>query len=83
MDEHGEFDIVATIFSYLDEFVLFEPLDGLESVCGFFEFESGFDDGVEGYGTMQTLANVSHDIQCGQLGEVNRCVSLEYFVIEF
>jgi len=46
VDEHGEFDIVATIFSYLDEFVLFEPLDGLESVCGIFEFEGGFDDRV-------------------------------------
>ena len=83
MDEHGEFDIVATIFSYLDEFVLFEPLDGLESVCGIFEFEGGFDDGVKGYGAIQTLANVVHDIQCRQLGEVNRGVSLEYFVIEF
>ncbi len=82
VDEAGDFDVVAAVFGDFEEAALFEPADGLEAFAGFLEVEGGGGDGVEGEPVLEGFLEVDHEVEGGELSEIEGGVTVEDDVIE-
>jgi hypothetical protein len=82
VNEFGDFDVVAAVFSDIEEFALAEPFDGLKAFGGFFDAESGGGDGIEREAVVDDFLQFDQHVEGGHLAKIEDGVAVEDFVIE-